>query len=82
MPGPVAGASQATSSRLEPQGGGMPWPAIVLGGIGLGALAARSGIRALRASGVKMNFSMPSFSGMAGGLQGFEAPMTRAEAKG
>lgn len=51
-PGPVAGASQATSSRLEPQGGlseshlemvsphlrpwegGMPWPAIVLGGIG------------------------------------------------
>ena len=29
-----------------------------------------------------MNFSMPSFSGMAGGLQGFEAPMTRAEARG
>lgn len=28
----------------------------------------------------QMNFNMPSFSGMAGGLQGFEAPMTRAEA--
>mmetsp|Transcript_38324 Transcript_38324/g.82677 ORF Transcript_38324/g.82677 Transcript_38324/m.82677 type:complete len:167 (+) Transcript_38324:36-536(+) len=83
--GPIAGASPATSSRESrpevPQGGGMPWPAIVLGGIGLGALAARGGLRALRASGVKMNFNLPSFSGMAGGLQGFESPMTRAEAK-
>eukprot|EP00438_Fugacium_kawagutii_P019188 Skav219377 [mRNA] locus=scaffold76:692716:705432:- [translate_table: standard] len=80
------GASQATSSArprpdVVPSGGEMPWPAIVLGGIGLGALAARGGLRALRASGVKMNFNMPSFSGMTGGLQGFEAPMTRAEAK-
>mmetsp|Transcript_43278 Transcript_43278/g.68537 ORF Transcript_43278/g.68537 Transcript_43278/m.68537 type:complete len:144 (+) Transcript_43278:50-481(+) len=83
--GPIAGASPATSSRESrpevPQGGGMPWPAIVLGGIGLGALAARGGLRALRASGVKMNFNLPSFSGMAGGLQGFESPMSRAEAK-
>ncbi|CAE8671673.1 unnamed protein product, partial [Polarella glacialis] len=62
------------------------WP-LVLGGIGLGALAARQGVRAFRKSGVKMpSVSMPSFGGGFGGLrgdslQGFEAPMTRAEAK-
>ena len=31
-------------------------------------------------TGCEMNFTLPSFSGMTGGLQGFEAPMTRAEA--
>ena len=69
----------AGTTALGAQDRSMPWPALVLGGIGLGALAARSGLRALRASGVKMNFNMPAFS-MGGGLQGFEQPMSRGEA--
>ncbi|CAE7727836.1 SAG39 [Symbiodinium sp. CCMP2592] len=59
------------------------WP-LLLGGIGLGALAARQGLRAVRASGVKVNFNMPAFGGFgafSSGMQGFEAPMTRAEAR-
>ncbi|CAE7222802.1 pam18 [Symbiodinium natans] len=37
----------------------------------------------MRASGVKVNLSMPSFGGLgfSSGMQGFETPMTRAEAR-
>mmetsp|Transcript_33434 Transcript_33434/g.95139 ORF Transcript_33434/g.95139 Transcript_33434/m.95139 type:complete len:116 (+) Transcript_33434:63-410(+) len=61
------------------------WP-LILGGIGLGALAARAGMRAAQRSGVKMEMpSMPGLGAFEGlrkeTLQGFETPMTRAEAK-
>merc|ERR1712107_933886 len=51
-----------------------------------GALAARSGLRALNRAGVKVtmpNINMPSFGGgfQRNTLKGFETPMTRAEAR-
>uniref|UniRef100_A0A7S2CQ74 J domain-containing protein n=1 Tax=Alexandrium andersonii TaxID=327968 RepID=A0A7S2CQ74_9DINO len=58
------------------------WP-LVLGGIGLGALGARQGFRALQRSGVKVE--MPKFGGFGSfrreSMQGFESPMTRVEAR-
>ncbi|CAE7708354.1 pam18 [Symbiodinium pilosum] len=74
--------SKASDAVPSSQGSSM-WP-LLLGGIGLGALAARQGLRAARASGVKVNFNMPAFGGFGAfgsGLQGFETPMTRAEAR-
>ena len=61
------------------------WP-LIFGGIGLGALAARQGLRAAQRSGVKMpEMGMPKFGGFSfargASLQGFESPMTRAEAR-
>mmetsp|Transcript_122248 Transcript_122248/g.317731 ORF Transcript_122248/g.317731 Transcript_122248/m.317731 type:complete len:116 (+) Transcript_122248:149-496(+) len=61
------------------------WP-LILGGIGVGALAARSGLRAFQRSGAKMPGVPPVFKDAFGGLRkeslaGFESPMTRAEAK-
>mmetsp|Transcript_33061 Transcript_33061/g.76572 ORF Transcript_33061/g.76572 Transcript_33061/m.76572 type:complete len:125 (-) Transcript_33061:317-691(-) len=70
------------------------WPEL-FGGIGLGALAVRSGMRAAQQSGVQMP-GMPGMPALPPGLratlsglwksggnalQGFESPMTRAEAK-
>mmetsp|Transcript_15424 Transcript_15424/g.46265 ORF Transcript_15424/g.46265 Transcript_15424/m.46265 type:complete len:119 (-) Transcript_15424:71-427(-) len=64
------------------------WP-IIVGGVGLGALAVRSGLRHATKAGYKMpempKVAMPAMGGfgaMGGrGLNGFESPMTRAEAK-
>mmetsp|Transcript_69775 Transcript_69775/g.204224 ORF Transcript_69775/g.204224 Transcript_69775/m.204224 type:complete len:118 (+) Transcript_69775:106-459(+) len=63
------------------------WP-LVLGGVGLGALAARQGLRALQRSGVKVELPAFKFGGLGGlgslrrdSLQGFESPMTRVEAR-
>mmetsp|Transcript_149422 Transcript_149422/g.416465 ORF Transcript_149422/g.416465 Transcript_149422/m.416465 type:complete len:115 (-) Transcript_149422:129-473(-) len=60
------------------------WP-LVLGGIGLGALATRQGLRALRRSGVKVELPSFNFGGFSAlrreSLQGFESPMTRVEAR-
>ena len=61
------------------------WP-LVLGGLGLGALAARQGLRAVQRSGVKMEVpsafkdALGSFKNK-DAIQGFESPMTRPEAK-
>eukprot|EP00401_Gymnodinium_catenatum_P013333 CAMPEP_0117473598 /NCGR_PEP_ID=MMETSP0784-20121206/8852_1 /TAXON_ID=39447 /ORGANISM="" /LENGTH=112 /DNA_ID=CAMNT_0005267799 /DNA_START=57 /DNA_END=395 /DNA_ORIENTATION=- len=59
-----------------------------MGGLGVGAsaLAARTALRALHRSGVKLEIpQMPAFGGFASfrgdSLKGFEAPMTRAEAR-
>ncbi|CAK0869217.1 unnamed protein product [Prorocentrum cordatum] len=64
---------------------GPMWP-LILGGLGLGALAARQGMRAAQRSGLKApEVSMPKFGGFSfargSANQGFESPMTRAEAK-
>eukprot|EP00439_Symbiodinium_sp_Y106_P036742 s451_g4.t1 len=80
------GTSKSRASKVSdavPSQAFSMWP-LLLGGIGLGALAARQGLRAVRASGVKVNFNMPAFGGFgafSSGMQGFEAPMTRAEAR-
>eukprot|EP00928_Gymnodinium_smaydae_P091910 TRINITY_DN75673_c0_g1_i1.p3 TRINITY_DN75673_c0_g1~~TRINITY_DN75673_c0_g1_i1.p3 ORF type:complete len:133 (+),score=32.62 TRINITY_DN75673_c0_g1_i1:56-400(+) len=60
----------------------MPLP-LILGGLGLGAgaWAARSGLRAWRASGLKAP-KMPDLGGFrTESLSGFEAPMSRSEAR-
>ncbi|CAE7688292.1 CTSS [Symbiodinium microadriaticum] len=80
------GTSRSRASKVSdavPSQAFSMWP-LLLGGLGLGALAARQGLRAVRASGVKVNFNMPAFGGFgafSSGMQGFEAPMTRAEAR-
>merc|ERR1712008_176527 len=72
------------AQQLSRVGESMVWP-LILGGLGVGALVARQGVRAYKRHGAQLK--MPSF--VTGAfkeasnrkLQGFEAPMTRAEAK-